>query len=69
MGLEDVHLHASCRVSGLVLPPACAVGGNSRFILFFLKNLMIRTPTRTKFSIFAIVLYDNPTEIIFFAIH
>ena len=27
MGLEDVHLHASCRVSGLVLPPACAVGG------------------------------------------
>eukprot|EP01050_Picozoa_sp_SAG11_P052606 SAG11_NODE_30570_length_299_cov_3.195000_1_plen_90_part_10 len=27
MGLEDVHLHASCRVSRLVLPPACAVGG------------------------------------------
>ena len=36
----------------------------SRFIL--LKNILkIRTLTRTKFSIFAVVLYDNPTEIIF----
>eukprot|EP01050_Picozoa_sp_SAG11_P060703 SAG11_NODE_40042_length_213_cov_13.552632_1_plen_40_part_01 len=38
---------------------------HSRFILFKKKNLKIRTPTRTKFSIFAVVLYDNPTEIIF----
>eukprot|EP01050_Picozoa_sp_SAG11_P003638 SAG11_NODE_211_length_12281_cov_11.326219_2_plen_52_part_00 len=27
MGLKGVHLQVNCRVLGLVLPPACAVGG------------------------------------------
>eukprot|EP01050_Picozoa_sp_SAG11_P001897 SAG11_NODE_90_length_17153_cov_63.471033_3_plen_100_part_00 len=36
MGLEDVHLHAICRVSGLVLPPACAVGGTRLYLFFWI---------------------------------